>query len=98
MFLVSDSTDTLTGLRLVGVEGVMAQTREELAQGLAQARQDTRVGIVGVTGKLFGLYPDVIKDFQDTWPMPLVVHIPDRHTGGQPTDFLSEYMREAMGI
>ena len=32
MYLISDNTDTLTGMRLAGIEGVVAHTAEELVK------------------------------------------------------------------
>ena len=34
MFLISDNVDTLTGMRLAGVEGVVVHEREELREAL----------------------------------------------------------------
>ena len=33
-FVISDNTDTQVGLRLAGVEGVLARTREEVREAI----------------------------------------------------------------
>ena len=38
MFLISDNVDTLTGMRLAGVEGVVVHEREELREALESGR------------------------------------------------------------
>ena len=47
-FLISDSSDTLTGLRLAGVEGVRAENREETLAAIDKAAFDELIasGIV----------------------------------------------------
>ena len=37
MYLISDNTDTLTGMRLAGIEGVVAHSHEEVKNALDTA-------------------------------------------------------------
>ena len=45
-FVISDNSDTLTGLRLAGIEGTRANTREETLAALEAAAQDPSIGIL----------------------------------------------------
>ena len=38
MYLISDNVDTLTGMRLAGIEGIVVHERDELHQALDMVR------------------------------------------------------------
>ena len=40
MFLISDNRDTYTGMRLAGVEGVVAHERQEVEEAVRRALSD----------------------------------------------------------
>ncbi len=44
MYLISDNFDTLTGMRLAGVDGIVIHEREELRYALEDALADKIVG------------------------------------------------------
>ena len=46
MYLISDNIDTLTGMRLAGVEGAVVHKREELKEELDKALADKTIGII----------------------------------------------------
>ena len=98
MFLITDNGDTLTGMRLAGVDGVVVHEREELYQALQDALQDKTVGIVLLTEKLGREFPDMIDQFRLERKMPLLVEIPDRHGTGRSKDFITSYITEAIGL
>lgn len=90
MFLISDNVDTQTGMRLAGVEGVVAHTREEVCHALENVLADKEIGILLVTVKLSSSYPVIFKEIKLTQKTPLVVDIPDRHG---PRSFGQRYCR-----
>ena len=49
MFLISDNTDTYTGMRLAGVEGVVVHGKDELQAALDRVLADKEIGIVLLT-------------------------------------------------
>ncbi len=98
MFLISDNTDTQTGLRLVGVDGVVVNDRFDLIIELNKTKRDKEIGIVIVTENLSARFADVIRDFRRERNMPLIVQIPDRHGSARGGDFITRYVREAIGV
>ena len=51
MYLISDNVDTLTGMRLAGVDGVVVHERQELKTAIESAMNDPTVGIrPGISG------------------------------------------------
>lgn len=98
MFLISDNIDTQIGMRLAGIEGVVVHEHEEFMQALKKAVADIEVGIILITVKLSQLAPDFIADIKLNHKLPLIVEIPDRHGMGKSDDFITKYVREAIGL
>lgn len=98
MYVISDNADTRTGLRLVGVDGAVVHTREELKAELDKVTSDREIGILLIVEKLASQFPDIIKELRLGRRLPLVVEIPDRHGTGRSPDFISAYIRESIGI
>ena len=46
MYLISDNIDTLTGMRLAGVDGIVVHEREELRCAIENAMEDKDVGVI----------------------------------------------------
>ncbi|MBA3061453.1 MAG: ATP synthase subunit F, partial [Atribacteria sp.] len=49
VFILSDNTHTLTGMRLSGVEGVVVHEREEILKELAKVKEKRDIGILLIT-------------------------------------------------
>ena len=45
MYLISDNVDTLTGMRLAGVDGVVVHERQELKNAIETAMNDKSVAV-----------------------------------------------------
>lgn len=98
MYLISDNIDTLTGMRLAGVDGAIAHTSEEVKVQLDKVTADKEIGILLITEKLSREMPEYIKDIKLTRSSPVIVEIPDRHGTGRTPDFITQYVREAIGL
>ena len=98
MYLISDNVDTLTGLRLVGIPGSLVHTGEELDAALAAVLANPDIGVLLVIEKLAKAYPEPIRGIKLNRSVPLVVEIPDRHGTGRAPDFITAYVRDAIGV
>lgn len=98
MFVVSDNIDTLTGMRLAGVEGVVVHERDEVIAEIDKVLLDKQIGVLLITEKLGQLIPNKISDLKLNYQIPLVVEIPDRHGTGRTADSITKYVREAIGL
>ena len=96
-FVISDNTDTHVGLRLAGIEGVIARSREEALAALDQAFADPTIGILLVTESLAEQCADKLAPRKMEGRTPLVVEIPDRHDV-RAQDSITKYIREAIGV
>ena len=96
-FVISDNTDTQVGLRLAGVEGVLARTREEGLAAIDEALTDPTIGILLITEGLAEQCADKLAPLKMDGHTPLVVEIPDRY-GSRKKDSITRYIREAIWV
>lgn len=97
-FLISDNTDTLAGMRLAGVEGIVVHEPAEVRRAIEEVRQDDSVGLILITSKLFHENSSMIFDYKLHTRKPLIVEMPDRHGGDNVSDNIRRYIQEAVGI
>ena len=98
MYLISDNIDTLTGMRLAGIEGVVVHERDALGAELERVLADKTIGILLITELLSRQFPDIIEDIRLHRRLPIVVAIPDRHGTGRNPNFIMDYVNEAIGV
>ena len=97
-FLISDNVDTLAGMRLVGVRGVVVHEPEEMNQALEKACADPEIGLVLITDKLVAKCADVVFAYKLNRKRPLIVEMPDRHSEQTPGDSIRRYISEVVGV
>ena len=97
-FLISDTNDTVTGMRLAGIEGIVAEDADSAAQALNKACSDPDIGIVLITEHLSGICGDLVSEIKMTHSHPLIVEIPDRDGEGRAADSITRYVRESIGL
>lgn len=98
MYLISDNIDTLTGMRLAGVEGAVVHERQELKEALDKVLTDKSIGIILLTEKFGREFPEIIDNVKLERKFPLIVEIPDRHGTGRKANFITSYVKEAIGL
>lgn len=98
MYLISDNVDTLTGMRLAGVEGMVVHEREELKEALNKVLADSEVGVLLLTETFGREFPEIIDNVKLERRFPLIVEIPDRHGTGRKPDFITSYVNDAIGL
>ena len=92
MFLISDNIDTLTGMRLAGVEGAVVHERDELKEALNKALADKDIGILLLTEKFGREFPEIIDNVKLNRKLPLIVEIPYSHGTGRTPNFITSYV------
>ncbi len=97
-YLISDNHDTVTGLRLAGIEGEVVHERDEVLSALKKATENEEIGAVLMTEQLVEKCPDAVYDLKMNRTRPLIVEIPDRHAEGRTKDSIMRYIHEAIGI
>lgn len=97
-YLISDNTDTLVGMRLAGITGVLVHEKEEVQQALTDAMDKDDIAVILMTERLVSLCPELIYDLKLSRQRPLIVEIPDRHGNGRAKDSITKYVRDAIGV
>jgi V/A-type H+-transporting ATPase subunit F len=97
-FLISDNHDTLVLMRLAGIPGIIAHGRNETIEAVNKALKDKSLAIIVITELAAESIPDKIQSLRKRDSLPLLVEIPDRHGSKRDADFLSRYVREAIGV
>ena len=97
-FLISDNVDTLAGLGLAGVDGVVVHQPSEVEAALEKVIADKTVGLVLVTSKLFAENRDKIFEYKLHLRQPLIIEMPDRHSGDNVAQNIKNYIAEVVGI
>jgi V/A-type H+-transporting ATPase subunit F len=98
VFIISDNTHTLTGMRLSGIEGVVVHEREEILKELAKVKEKRDIGILLITELLAERVKLELDEIKLSSSLPIIVEIPDRHGPRRPPDFLTRYIRESIGL
>jgi V/A-type H+-transporting ATPase subunit F len=97
-YLISDNHDTLVGLKLAGIDGVVVHGYDEAHRAMTQALERKDLAILAVTEKIAELLPDMVQRLREHGDLPIVVEIPDRHGTKRSPDFLTKYVRDAIGV
>lgn len=97
-FLISDNIDTQMGLRLAGIEGVVAHTEEEVSNALDTAMNDDSIGIILMTELAVKTCRQKVYELKLTRKLPLIAEIPDRHSNSGISENIAKYISDAVGI
>lgn len=98
MYLLSDNVDTLMGLRMAGVEGVVLHEEAPLRSKLAELIREEDIAVILITSTLLDLIRETVYELKLSLKQPLIIEIPDRHGNGRTKDAISQYVKEALGI
>lgn len=98
IYLISDNIDTLTGMRLAGIQGCVVHKRDEVRKILEKTIADKSIGIILITEKLSKEFPEITESVKLNVRTPLILEIPDRHGTGRNPDFITNYINEAIGL
>jgi V/A-type H+-transporting ATPase subunit F len=85
-------------MRLAGIEGVLVRGAEEARKAMTEALLMQDVAILAVTERISEMAPDTIQRLREHGELPIVVEIPDRHGTKRSPDFLTKYVRDAIGV
>ena len=97
-YLISDNTDTLVGMRLAGITGVVLKTREEALEEFNDCLNNKEIGILILTENIFNLISEEVMEVKLKNTFPLIVEIPDRRGLKRDPNFITNYINESIGI
>ncbi len=88
-------------LDALGVSAGVSVTQQVFDGGgtaIQSAIEDPEVGILVLTEKVAETVPDLVQSLRERGELPLVVEVPDRHGMHRAADFLTAYVRDAIGV
>ncbi|HOR85082.1 MAG TPA: V-type ATP synthase subunit F [Bacillota bacterium] len=97
-FLLSDNVDTLTGMRLAGIKGIVVHEKDEILAALHEACSSKDIGVLLVTELLAEKIPEEIKTLRLDMTGPIVTIVPDRHGERRRSDYITNYIKESIGL
>ena len=98
IFAISDEKDTLTGLRLAGIEGELATTRREVEKYISDVQANSQIAVFLITEGCAALIPELVKTLKLSTTNPLLVVIPGSRGSSRPPDSITRLISEAIGI
>ncbi|SKA90530.1 V/A-type H+-transporting ATPase subunit F [Caloramator quimbayensis] len=98
IYLISDNRDTLVGMRLAGIKGLITSDKKEAEKLLDSLIKDKDIMIIIITEKLAEAMRDKINNIKQKMKLPLIVEIPDRHGSIKDEDYITGYVRDSIGI
>lgn len=98
MFLIAEHTDTFTGMRLAGVDGVIVHDDASFTEAFNNALKDKDLGILLITDNLFNAHSKIIIEKKLKLRTPLILSIPDRGKPAAVTNAISSYIGDAIGV
>ncbi len=96
--VISDNRDTLVGMRLAGVSGVIVHERNEILRELDLALEDQDIGIIIMTELIMEQVKEEVLQLKIKRNHPLIIEIPDRHGSRRGDDAITRYIKESIGI
>src|SRR5690554_4645888 len=97
-FLISDNRDTYVGLRLVGIDGVIVEDRDNALKELKSAVQNQDIGILILTEKIVDMVREEYLEYKIKSKTPLIIEIPDREGTIREHNAIKNYIRDSVGI
>ena len=96
LYLLSSDSDTLTGLRLAGIDGCLVESEPALLEAVDALLERDDIAVVLVTRTLSIQFPQQIDALKRNAKL-LVTEIPDMAHPTVDTDSITRYVAAAVG-
>ena len=97
-FYVIADEHTVTGFKLVGLEGEVVETADEAREALEKAFASPDIGIVVITETIAASIKSEMEQFIFGHDFPLIIEIPDRTGPMEGRISIREMVRSAVGV
>ncbi len=94
--LISDNIDTLLGLKMVGVDGVLATNAEQVSAHFLRFTKDKNVGLILITEIANEMCADMINSYKAGNRFPLISVVPGRDKPKESTGSVTDYFNDAV--
>lgn len=97
-FYVIADENTVTGFKLVGLEGEVVESAEGAKEALEKAFESDDIGIVIITERIASSIRAEMEDFVFKHSFPLIMEIPDRKGPLEDRISIREMVNAAVGV
>lgn len=96
-FLISSDQETLIGMRLAGVQGVVMTKKEDILKLMEEKIKDNETGIVIITKAIMKMAEKEIMELKLKSKYTLIVEVPGVGNTYEE-DYITRHIRESIGI
>ena len=96
-FVIADE-HTVTGFKLVGLEGEIVETADEAREALERAFSSSDIGIIIITERIAAKIHREMEEYIFGHNFPLIIEIPDRTGPMEGRLSIRELVRSAVGV
>ena len=97
-FYVIADEHTVTGFKLVGIDGEVVESTDEAREALEKAFSSTEIGIIVLTEKIASSIREEVEEFVFGRSFPLIIEIPDRTGPMEDRISIRQMVRSAVGV
>lgn len=98
-YIISDNNDSLEGMKMAGIDGVVVRSREDALSRLNYARKQGNIGIIIFTERAADFIREELEAMRAARTADaLIVEIQDRHGSRKGSDRIAKYMKESIGL
>lgn len=97
-FYVIADEHTVTGFKLVGIDGEAVTSADEAREALKKAFSSTEIGIIVLTEKVASSIKEEVEEFVFGHSFPLIIEIPDRTGPLEDRISIRQMVRSAVGV
>ena len=97
-FYVIADEHTVTGFKLVGLEGEVVESADEAREALEKAFASPDIGIIVITEKVAALIREEMEESIFGRTFPLIIEIPDRTGPIEGRISIRQMVRSAVGV
>lgn len=97
-YVISDNLDTLTGMRLAGIKGVVVGEEHPFIQVFEEVISNRDIGIVMIAASLVAQHQELIDDIRFNRSTPLIVEIQGPNDYQHPSHSITDTIQQAIGM
>ncbi len=98
-FYVIADENTVTGFKLVGLEGEVVESADEAREAMSKAfSSDSDIGIIITTERIAASIHEEMEQYTFGHTFPLVIEIPDREGPLEGRVSIRQMVRSAVGV
>ncbi|MDK6232778.1 V-type ATP synthase subunit F [Aerococcus sanguinicola] len=97
-YVISDNLDSLTGMRLAGIDGVLVQETKDFRPNFDAVIKDKDYGIVMISPALIEANQEIIDEVRFNQATPLIVELQGPKDFQTAENQIAKTIRQAIGI